>query len=291
MISDDTSSAAARDALENPGLLARIKAGIAWRRGIVRARMQARFGPISYVRTNEPVVALTFDDGPHPQFTPQLLEVLRKHGAHATFFMLGTMARRHPEIVREVAERGHAIGNHTSNHLSLPLVSRLERWKQIRSCSGALGPYEQKLFRPPYGQYDLGPCVDAAMLGYSIIGWNAHAFDWLDHDAEWMAKHMVAHLQPGSIITLHDALHSLLDEKHADRTPTIQAVDLLLEQMGHRYRFVTVPELLKHGTAEHWDCFGKVDLEFLRKLKLNDGSMHEYGANPARKWFAGTFRR
>jgi peptidoglycan-N-acetylglucosamine deacetylase len=286
-----TSPVETRDGLVNTGLWARVKAGIAWRRGVVRARMQARFGPISHVRTTEPVVALTFDDGPHPQFTPQLLEVLRKHGAHATFFMLGTMARRHPEIVREVAEGGHAIGNHTLSHPSIPLVSRPERWRQIRSCSRALRPYEQKLFRPPYGQYDLGPCVDAAMLGYSIIGWNAHAFDWLDHDAEWMAKHMVANLQPGSIITLHDALYSMLDEKHADRTPTIHAVALLLEKMSHRYRFVTVPELLKHGTAEHWDCFGKVDLEFLSRLKPNDGSMHEYGANPVRKWSAGNFRK
>jgi peptidoglycan/xylan/chitin deacetylase (PgdA/CDA1 family) len=257
---------------------ARIKAGVAWRRD---AWTKARIGPISHVRTTEPIVALTFDDGPHPRFTPQLLEVLGKHGAHATFFMLGTMARRHPEIVREVAERGHAIGNHTSSHPCLPLVSRLERLRQIRSCSRALRPYEQKLFRPPYGQRDLGSCIDAAVLGYSIIAWNAHPFDWLDHDAEWMANHMIAHLEPGSIITLHDALYSMLDEKHADRTPTVRAVDLLLEKMGHGYRFVTVPELLRHGTVERWGCSGKVDLEFLKRLKPNDGGVREYKANLA----------
>jgi len=62
------------------------------------------------------------------------------------------MARRHPEIVREAALQGHAIANHTTDHPSLPLVSQRERWRQIRSCSQALAPYEQKLFRPPYGQ-------------------------------------------------------------------------------------------------------------------------------------------
>ncbi len=264
------------------GLRARIAGYRNMAGGRIRAWTQARIGPISHIATDEPIAALTFDDGPHPLFTPRLLDVLGRHGAHATFFMLGTMARKHPEIVREVAERGHAIGNHTSDHPSLPLVSRLERWRQIRSCSRALGPYEQKLFRPPYGHHDLGSCVDAAMLGYSIIAWNAHPFDWLDHDAEWMAKHMISHLQPGSIITLHDALYSMLDEKHADRAPTVSAVDLLLEQMGHRYRFVTVPELLKHGTAQRWSCSGKVDVEFLRRLKPNDGSVREYSTDQVR---------
>ena len=281
MTNNDTSAAAPGVGMgkSSVGLRARIKGYRNAVDGRIRAWTQARIGPISHVTTNEPVAALTFDDGPHPLFTPKLLQVLTKHGAHATFFMLGTMARRHPEIVREAALQGHAIANHTSDHPSLPLVSRRERWKQIKSCSQALAPYEQKLFRPPYGQRNLGACIDAAMLGYSTIAWNVHAFDWLDHDAEWMAGHLISHIQPGCIIALHDALYHVLDEKYADRIPTVRAVDLLLERMAQKYRFVTVPELLRHGTVQRQSCFGTADLKFLRNLKPNDGRVREYRAN------------
>jgi peptidoglycan-N-acetylglucosamine deacetylase len=238
-----------------------------------------RIGPISHVATDEPVIALTFDDGPHPLFTPKLLEILAKHGAHATFFMLGTMAQKRPEIVREAALQGHTIANHTTDHPSLPLISRRERWQQIKSCSKALAPYEQKFFRPPYGQRSIGACIDAAMLGYSTIAWNVHAFDWLDHEAEWMANHLVSLIQPGCIIALHDALYHVLDKQYADRTPTVRAVELLLERLAHKYRFVTVPELLRHGVAQRQSCFGKADLKFLRNLQPNDGKVREYSAN------------
>lgn len=243
----------------------------------IHAWARERIGPISHVVTSEPLAALTFDDGPNPTFTPLLLDVLAKHGAHATFFMLGAMARRHPEIVRDAAQQGHAIGNHTWDHRSIPLISRRERWKQIRQCSRALAPHEQKLFRPPYGQRDLASCLDAAALGYSIVAWNLHAFDWLDHRAEWMADYMISHIQPGCIITLHDALYHVLDEKYADRSPTLRAVDLLLERMGGQYRFVTVPELLRGGRVERQNCFGRLNTEFLGTLRPNDGPVHTYG--------------
>jgi len=121
--------------------------------------------------------------------------------------------------------------------------------------------------------------VDAAILGYSIIAWNAHAFDWLDHDADWMAKHMISHIQPGSIIDLHDALHNVIDERYADRSPTVRAVDLLLEQMGRDYQFVTVPELLRRGRAKRWPCFDIVNWDFPRSLKPNDGPVYPYAAD------------
>ena len=282
MITNDTSQLPAPGvgaSKSGSGLKARIKGyrvAIEYR---FRAWTQVRMGPISHVTTNEPIVALTFDDGPHPLFTPKLLQVLAKHRADATFFMLGTMARRHPEIVREAALQGHAIANHTTDHPSLPLVSRRERWRQIRSCSQALAPYEQKLFRPPYGHRNLSACIDAAILGYSTIAWNVHAFDWLDHDAEWMANHLVSLVQPGCIVALHDALYHVLDEKYADRMPTVRAVELLLERVGHKYRFVTVPELLRRGAVQRQSCFGTVDLKFLRNVKPNEGEVREYRAN------------
>lgn len=259
-----------------------IRSRIEYYREMAREQFEAsantRIGPISHVVTNQLIVALTFDDGPHPEFTPRLLNVLAKHGAKATFFMLGTMARRYPEIVCRAAEQGHAIGNHTWDHRSIPLLTRWERWRQIDTCRRALAPYGQKLFRPPYGQRDLASCLDAAIMGFSVIVWNAHAFDWLDHDAQWMAQHLASRIQPGTIIALHDALHHVLDEKYADRTPTVHAVDLLLERMAGKYRFITVPELLRCGTAQRQRCFGKIDTEFLNSLKPNDGPVHAYAS-------------
>jgi len=125
--------------------------------------------------------------------------------------------------------------------------------------------------------------MDAAILGYSIIVWDAHAFDWLDHDADWMAKHMISHIHPGSIITLHDAVHNVIDERYADRSPTIRAVDLLLEEKGREYQFVTVPELLRRGRVNRQTCFGDVNKEFPRSLKPNDGPIYPYAPDGERK--------
>jgi hypothetical protein len=121
----------------------------------------------------------------------------------------------------------------------------------------------------------LGSALDAAILGYSMIGWNAHAFDWLDHDAEWMANHLIANLRPGSIICLHDALHYVIEERHANRSPTIRAVDLLLEEMSSKYQFVTIPELLRMGRANRWG-FGPVNRGMLKGFKPNDGPFYSY---------------
>ena len=80
------------------------------------------------------MVGLTFDDGPDPEYTPRLLEILHRHGARATFFMAGEAARQHPELVRQVAQAGHAIGNHGWDHPSFPFISRDERLAQMRTA-------------------------------------------------------------------------------------------------------------------------------------------------------------
>ena len=126
-------------------------------------------GTITRVSTSKPVAALTFDDGPDPVFTPRLLAVLHKHQAKATFFMVGKAAERHPDIVKEVAVAGHAIGNHSWDHPSFPLISRRERWAQVRACEKAIAPYGQRLFRPPYGDQNLLSRLEASWLGYQVI--------------------------------------------------------------------------------------------------------------------------
>jgi peptidoglycan/xylan/chitin deacetylase (PgdA/CDA1 family) len=231
---------------------------------------KALWGPVSHVSTSEQVAALTFDDGPDPRFTPDLLDILDKHHAKGTFFVLGEAAQRYPEIIRSAAERGHEIGNHSWDHPSFALIDRRERRRQLKACAEVIKPYHSRLFRPPYGHQSVPACMDAVMLGYRVIKWNKHAFDWLDHDAKWMAEHMESEIHPGNIIALHDALRYVLDDKYADRRPTLNAVDMLLATLAGRYQFVTVTQLLSYGTPQLQSCLWKADREFLQKLKVNN---------------------
>jgi len=233
-------------------------------------------GTITHVSTRKPVVALTFDDGPHPQFTPRLLNILEKHQARATFFMVGEAAQRHPEIVRQVAQAGHAIGNHSWDHSSLPLLSGRERRAQIRACEKALAPYGQRLFRPPYGHQSVASRLDALWLGYQVITWSVSASDWRDRDANWMTERLVKEIQPGSIILFHDALYTYVEKRYADRDPTLRAVSLLLERVGGRFRFVTIPELLRSGEPQRRNWYQEADMDWLNSLKGDHGEPRRY---------------
>jgi len=95
-------------------------------------------GTVIRIDTKESVVALTFDDGPHPEYTPRLLNIPDRHGVHATFFMVGQLAAKYPAIVEEVAQRGHSIGNHSWDHPAFPLLNSSQRRQQIRQCSSVL---------------------------------------------------------------------------------------------------------------------------------------------------------
>jgi len=211
---------------------------------------QELLGTITHVSTTDPIVALTFDDGPHPQFTPRLLEILAKHNAFATFFMIGKNAKQYPEIVQRVAMAGHAIGNHSWDHSLFPAITRSERFKQIRECQKAIDPYGSPIFRPPKGYQSIASRLDALLLGYKVIAWNVGGLDYLGHRAEWIVDHLINKLNPGSIIDLHDSLWDTIVEGAGDRSETLQAVDILLEKVGDKLHFITIPELLKYGSPK-----------------------------------------
>lgn len=229
------------------------------RRMLQRAReatMRHVMGTITHVATHEAVMALTFDDGPHPECTLALLEILARHRAHATFFMLGEAARRDPVLVRRVAQAGHAIGNHSWNHPSFPLKTRRERKAQILACAQTLAPFGQQLFRPPYGEQNMASRLDAWLLGYQVVTWNLDVGDWWDPDADRMAGLLAERARPGDIVVLHDALYrqteagrepKLARQPNIDRTAMLAAVEMFLERASDRFRFLTVPELLRHG--------------------------------------------
>lgn len=223
-------------------------------------------GTVTHVATRRPLAALTFDDGPNPQATPQLLEILERHGARATFFMVGKAAARHPELVARVAAGGHAVGNHSWDHPSLPLLRRRGRRAQIRWCGEALAPHGTALLRPPYGHQSLASRFDAWRLGYRVVAWSAMAEDWLDDPADRLLERLDDQVVPGAIVLFHDALYTTTAERYRDRAPTLEAVDRLLAEHTGRLSFVTVPELLAAGRPRRWPWYKRADLDWLRQL-------------------------
>ena len=206
------------------------------------------FGTITSVATDQPVVAITFDDGPDPTWTPKVLAVLDAHGAKATFFVIGKYVEKHPDIVARLHEGGHALGNHTYDHPSFPLVSRRERRRELRACAEALAPYPQlrKLFRPPYLDQSVASRYDAWRLGYEVIACNLHANDWEDRPAGEMADVLNGSVAPGDVIMLHDVVR---DQRYLRREAMITALDAFLGRQA-ALRFVTVPQLLAAGRPQ-----------------------------------------
>jgi peptidoglycan/xylan/chitin deacetylase (PgdA/CDA1 family) len=236
-------------------------------------------GTITRISTRDPVVALTFDDGPDPEFTPRLLEILERHRAHATFFMVGQAAEKHPDLVRQTAKAGHTIGNHSWDHPSFPLVSGRERRKQLRACAAALAPYGERLFRAPYSDLNVASRIDLAFLKYKVVMFDVYTHDWCGGDAATIADQLEQRTKPGSIIVLHDRLSDALETGYFDRGPMLEALDTFLGRTSSRFSFVTVPALLKHGRAEKEMWYRKPKLDLLNQLWTREGPGRRYEQN------------
>lgn len=215
---------------------------------------------ITNVETNESVAALTFDDGPHPVYTPQLLKILEKHGVRATFFMVGERANRYPGIVKMVARAGHVIGIHSWSHQNLTQVrSRVNRLKQMITCARATAPYGKRLFRPPYGAHNRQIRIDALILKYKIILWNVSAQDWTLQSAEEIAQKIMDRVKSGSIFLLHDAISGgKTPNAPRDRGSMLDALEIALPKLKPRIHLVTIPKLLRAGQAvKNWPRYTK----------------------------------
>ena len=202
------------------------------------------YGPITHVKTSHNAVALTFDDGPHPENTMALLNVLKRYGAKATFFVIGQRAQQYPDLIRLVAEEGHAVANHSLTHRAFPTLSSGARMQEIRACQEALHPYGSNLFRPPFGLENMFTHNDARLLGYDVIKWSISVDDWRDHPSEWLADRIMDRLVPGSIILLHD---NRLETPAVSQKQTADALEKVLAATNRNFTFCTVPELLKMG--------------------------------------------
>ena len=173
-----------------------------------------------------PVVYLTFDDGPHPTYTPQVLDVLARHGARATFFVVGSMAERRPLLIQRIAHEGHTLANHSWNHESLARVSRTAFDRSIGRTQDILGPLATPCLRPPY--YAIGRFTEewSNELGLRLVGWTYSPRDWEQRPARAIADGIVARTFPGAIILLHDG--------GGPRSATVRGLDMALERLSDR---------------------------------------------------------
>jgi peptidoglycan/xylan/chitin deacetylase (PgdA/CDA1 family) len=224
------------------------------------------FGTLVRVATRQPAVALTFDDGPHPLDTPPVLALLERHGARGTFFMVGTSAARHPELVARVTAGGHAVANHSWDHPSFLRIDAPERAEQLHRCAEALGPHAAPLFRPPFGDQGIASLYSVRRAGLVPVAWDVVAEDWSDAPADHLLGRILRRLRRGSIVVFHDTLHVTDDERFRDRAPMREALARLLERLSPGVRFVTIPELMRLGRPVWWHHYHRLPESFFERL-------------------------
>ena len=191
-------------------------------------------------------LALTFDDGPNPVWTPRLLEVLSRRGVRATFFLVGSRAQAEPSLVRQIAAAGHLIGNHSWSHLNLALASSATIEDQLTRTSQTLEEITGApvlFFRPPFGARRPATLRIARRLGLSPVLWNAMTSDWKNPSADAIARRLQSKIDGlyrrglAANIVLHDGSHS---NPSADCAPSVAAAAQLIARYQPTHQFVTL---------------------------------------------------
>jgi peptidoglycan/xylan/chitin deacetylase (PgdA/CDA1 family) len=196
---------------------------------------------INEVNTPHKAVALTFDDGPNPTFTPQILNLLQEAEGKATFYMIGKHMKEHPEIVKDVHLQGHEIGNHTYSH---PYLTQLHKDECLREITVThhlikeMTGVTPTTFRPPYLDYNNDTHSIISKWRYRTIGaLNLDAEDWVQPGVEHIVSKTINHIKNGAILLFHDGF--------GDRSQTVEALrQLIIELKSKDYQLVTVSELL-----------------------------------------------
>ncbi|MDE0231786.1 MAG: polysaccharide deacetylase family protein [bacterium] len=189
-----------------------------------------------------PVVYLTFDDGPHPVYTPQVLDVLASYEVKATFFVVGDMVRRWPDAARQIVEAGHSIQSHAWNHDTLTTFSRKEFTRDMNRTQTELlyaTKTQATCMRPPYGATNSRVEKWANELGLTVELWDAGGADWTGISAESIARRVLSRVAPGSVVLLHDG--------GGPRSPTVSALDIIIPALledGYRFGFLCRPNPL-----------------------------------------------
>ncbi len=191
-------------------------------------------------------IALTFDDGPHPEYTTQILEVLKNQEVKATFFVNGSKIEQSRDLIFKMLADGHQVANHSSYHRNFLLRSTrsmcediLKTDKLLRKC-GVKGDIP---FRPPYGRFDLGTLLIMKKLEKQLILWNAASKDYKAKSSNQILFRLRRKVKPGCIIVMHDAGKSATGEVYRDHT--VKALmELLPELKSQGYKFFTINEML-----------------------------------------------
>jgi peptidoglycan/xylan/chitin deacetylase (PgdA/CDA1 family) len=222
--------------------------GIGCQDGIVRR------GP------HENIVAITFDDGPNPIYTPQLLDILKEKGVKATFFVVGLHVKKYPEIAKRIVDEGHNIGNHTYTHKDMVPSTRRMVLAQVNKTDHMIcnvTGVKTNLFRPPRGIYS--SAVRRLLVDenkYRMILWSVSSVDWRGLKPETIVRRIMRYLRPGAILLFHDS-GALIRREGASRENTVEALPAVIDQLVARgYEMVTITEMLDRIEAEEMEEAG-----------------------------------
>ena len=207
--------------------------------------------PIYSVETDEKKVALSFDAAWGNEDTQQILDILKEHDIHVTFFMTGGWIENYPEDVKKICEAGHDLGNHSENHKNMSQLNDsdcqnelMKAHEKVKELTGV----EMNLFRPPYGDYDNEVIQNAMSCGYQTIQWDVDSLDWKDYGVDSIIKTVCEHknLRNGSIILMHNGAKY-----------TAEALPKVIEGLKEKgYEIVPISELI-YKENYHMDVTGR----------------------------------
>ena len=206
-----------------------------------------RKGTIYHINTLDKVVALTFDDGPSPVWTPKILDELKKAGVKATFFMIGEHVEKYPDVARRVAEEGHEIGNHTIDHHVLVYYKMDELEKEIKDNEKIIKTITgqtTRYFRPPKAWLTAKEKKKIREMGYKTVLWTLNSKDWVTFDDKYIIRYILNHIKPGDIILFHDS-GGVFTAEGGNRNETVKTIAQLTQKLKEKgYSFVTITDLL-----------------------------------------------
>lgn len=189
-------------------------------------------------KTNKKILAITFDDGPHPVYTPMVLDLLKANKIKAGFFLLGSNISENRELVKRIFDEGHLIGNHsfahTNNYGFLGTKKVVADLTKNETLIADIIGHKTGLFRPPFGVNNPNIAKAARLLDYTVIGWSIRSLDTVSKKPETTIKRILRRLKPGRVILLHD--------KHERIIPILEAVIQKATESG--YEFVSPDKLL-----------------------------------------------